>query len=345
MQISPMRNLLLLCASLFLHQLAQAGTKDSTIYYNMPDSVKAVQFMVEVKVESYNAKGGFRLGIETDVARLTMKPGKKEGAFIFYPGGGLRNLNYGSGTSFDLKEYGITFKYDWRINETYKLLISQATDSAGNFSIYSGYVFLPREDKWKFIGSGKVEGKWSRIQKPAFTYMSGKKQNVAYHIGEVWCQRQNDSWINLKEENQPAPVINLMGHIDSVSQRQTDIKIINDAIPSGKTDATKNEQGVYYSIIKEGTGRQVLLTDTVTVFYKGYLFSDGSVFDQTKDKPATFLLNRLIKGWQLGVPLCKVGGKIKLVIPSDLAYSIRTRSAKIPPNSILVFEIEVVDAK
>ena len=62
-------------------------------------------------------------------------------------------------------------------------------------------------------------------------------------------------------------------------------------------------------------------------------------------KPATFPLNRLIKGWHIGVPLCKVGGKIKLVIPSGLGYSVRTRAAKIPPNSILVFEIEVLDAK
>ena len=67
--------------------------------------------------------------------------------------------------------------------------------------------------------------------------------------------------------------------------------------------------------------------------------------DQSKEKPAIFPLKRLIKGWQIGVPLLKVGGKIKLVVPSDLAYSIRTRSAKIPPNSILEFEIEVLDAK
>jgi len=75
------------------------------------------------------------------------------------------------------------------------------------------------------------------------------------------------------------------------------------------------------------------------------LFSDGTVFDQAKDKPATFPLKRLIRGWQIAAPLVKVGGKIKIVIPSGLAYSIRTRAAKIPPNSILVFEIEVVDAK
>ena len=98
--------------------------------------------------------------------------------------------------------------------------------------------------------------------------------------------------------------------------------------------------------MKEGTGRQVSLNDTVVAQYKGYLFADGTLyFDQTKDKPATFPLKRLIMGWQIGVPLCKVGGKIKLVIPSDLAYSIRTRAANIPPNSILVFEIEVVEVK
>ena len=72
--------------------------------------------------------------------------------------------------------------------------------------------------------------------------------------------------------------------------------------------------------------------------YSGYIFLP-------KEKPATFPLKRLIMGWQIGVPLCKIGGKIKIIIPSNLAYSIRTRAAKIPPNSILVFEIEVVDAR
>ena len=137
-------------------------------------------------------------------------------------------------------------------------------------------------------------------------------------------------------------MISLAGHIDSAEQRLTEIKLIEDAITSGKTDVKENKDNVYYTIMKEGSGKQVAVTDTVVAFYKGYLFPDGEVFDQTKDKPATFPLNRLIKGWQIGVPLCKVGGTIKLVIPSDLAYSIRTRSPKIPPNSILVFEIEVV---
>jgi FKBP-type peptidyl-prolyl cis-trans isomerase FklB len=61
--------------------------------------------------------------------------------------------------------------------------------------------------------------------------------------------------------------------------------------------------------------------------------------------PATFPLNNLIKGWQIGLSLCKVGGKIRLIIPSGLAYSIRNRATEIPPNSILVFDITVLDVK
>ncbi|MBA4197680.1 MAG: hypothetical protein C0459_09020 [Chitinophaga sp.] len=52
-----------------------------------------------------------------------------------------------------------------------------------------------------------------------------------------------------------------------------------------------------------------------------------------------------MKGWQIGLPLCKVGGTIRLIIPSALAYSIRSRSKAIPPNSILVFDIEVLGVK
>ena len=61
--------------------------------------------------------------------------------------------------------------------------------------------------------------------------------------------------------------------------------------------------------------------------------------------PATFPLNRLIRGWQLAVPKINVGGKITIYIPSGQAYGIRTRSKDIPVNSILVFDIEVLEAR
>jgi FKBP-type peptidyl-prolyl cis-trans isomerase FkpA len=166
-----------------------------------------------------------------------------------------------------------------------------------------------------------------------------------YDSANLWLQRNNGSWKKLSNTTAPAPAINPMSNIDSTSQAAAEDAYIQQLIKENKTDAVKLNESVYYSIMKEGTGRKVKVTDTVTVHYKGYLLGDGSIFDQTREKPATFPLNRLIKGWQIGVPLLTTGGKIKIVIPSGLAYGIRTRSPKIPPNSILVFEIEVVDAK
>jgi FKBP-type peptidyl-prolyl cis-trans isomerase len=97
--------------------------------------------------------------------------------------------------------------------------------------------------------------------------------------------------------------------------------------------------------LEKGTGAPVEVSDTVQVFYKGYFLASGEIFDQTGATPASFPLRRLIKGWQIGVPLGNVGSKVRIIIPSGLAYGIRNRSAKIAPNSILVFEIQVVSVR
>ena len=141
------------------------------------------------------------------------------------------------------------------------------------------------------------------------------------------------------------PEINLYHHIDSLVQHQKDLQQIYAAVAAGKIDTTGSINNIFYQIIKEGTGEYVALTDTVRVFYKGSLFTNGNLFDETKTEPVSFPLSRLIKGWQIGLQQCGVGGKIKLIIPSAQGYSIRSRSKDIPPNSVLVFEIEVVGVK
>jgi len=339
-----MKNYLTLAFVFFLFLSAKATDKDSTVNYNLPDSVKAVQFMAEINVRSINTKKEVFAGIKTDVVRISLESDRKERTVVFeFPESATVTA---TGLNTDAGEKGeIEWKYNWGTNENYKLLIATAADSAENFSVYSGYIWLPKENKWKLIGTCKINGRWSTIQNPASWFSEAGKGNMQINIGQVWCQGSNGSWKNLKDDTKSAPTINLFGHIDSVVQRQTDIKLIEEAIAAGKTDAKDNAEGIYYKIIKEGTGRQVSFNDTVTVLYKLTLLNDGSLVTEKKDKPDTFTLKRLIKGWQIGVPLCKVGGKIKLVIPSDLGYSIRTRAAKIPPNSILVFEIEVLDAK
>jgi FKBP-type peptidyl-prolyl cis-trans isomerase len=101
--------------------------------------------------------------------------------------------------------------------------------------------------------------------------------------------------------------------------------------------------GLQYKVLKSGTGAMPIATDTVTVNYKGTLL-DGTVFDSSSDHggPATFPVNRVIKGWTEALQLMKVGDKWELFIPTDLAYSDQPPTPDIPPNSMLVFEVELL---
>ena len=94
----------------------------------------------------------------------------------------------------------------------------------------------------------------------------------------------------------------------------------------------------------EGTGEAVPEGATITAHYTGALCADGTIFQSSHDfgEPVTFPLDRVIAGWTQGVPGMKVGGTRRLVIPSDMAYGSVRAAANIPPNSDLVFDIELV---
>ena len=107
-----------------------------------------------------------------------------------------------------------------------------------------------------------------------------------------------------------------------------------------KTTAT----GLKYQVLKHGSGTvSPKATDTVQVHYHGTLLN-GTVFDSSVERgqPATFPLNRVIRGWTEGLQLMKVGDKFRFEIPPDLAYGPNSPSPKIPPNSTLVFEVELL---
>ena len=109
-------------------------------------------------------------------------------------------------------------------------------------------------------------------------------------------------------------------------------------------DVVKTESGLAFKILSEGKGNNPKPTDTVKVHYHGKLI-DGTVFDSSKDRgqPITFPLNRVIKGWTEGVQKVKEGGKIKLVIPSDLAYQDSGAPPKIPGGATLIFDVELIE--
>jgi FKBP-type peptidyl-prolyl cis-trans isomerase FkpA len=105
----------------------------------------------------------------------------------------------------------------------------------------------------------------------------------------------------------------------------------------------RDTSGVYYSIINAGTGtEEVKISSTIKAVYKGTLFN-GVVFDEsTASKPLEMSLSSLVPGWQYAVPKIKKGGKIKVLIPSYLAYGSSARNL-IPAYSPLYFEIELLD--
>jgi FKBP-type peptidyl-prolyl cis-trans isomerase FkpA len=109
-------------------------------------------------------------------------------------------------------------------------------------------------------------------------------------------------------------------------------------------NATVHSSGLYYEITNPGSGPTPSGTSKVYVKYTGKL-TDGTVFDsQTNASLTGWVLNGLITGWQIGLPLIQKGGTIKLIIPSSLAYGCQTVGS-IPANSVLYFEIELVDVQ
>jgi FKBP-type peptidyl-prolyl cis-trans isomerase FklB len=125
-----------------------------------------------------------------------------------------------------------------------------------------------------------------------------------------------------------------------------------ESLQKGKAflEANKSKEGVkttpsglQYIVMKEGTGPKPGLNDKVTTHYHGTLV-DGTVFDSSVDRgqPATFPVSGVIPGWTEALQMMPVGSKWKLFVPSELAYGDRGAGGKIPGNSVLIFEVELL---
>jgi FKBP-type peptidyl-prolyl cis-trans isomerase len=130
----------------------------------------------------------------------------------------------------------------------------------------------------------------------------------------------------------------LMSQTSNLEQGKAFLKA-NASKPGVKTTPS----GLQYLVLEEGKGKSPKATDTVLVHYKGNLL-DGSEFDSSykRNEPISFPLNGVIPGWTEGVQLMKEGGKIRLFIPSNLAYGSRGAGGVIPPDATLVFDIELL---
>jgi FKBP-type peptidyl-prolyl cis-trans isomerase FkpA len=311
--------------------------KRAAAMYTLPDSIKATGYYAEVKIAANGNMYPKIPGIAAN--RVTIGFGNhKNNRTVEFFFSGKKGKTAATGVDVSANRKRFTWKYDWKPGETYPLLITSAMDSASHTTMYSGYIFLPGEKKWKLIASCSFNDT-TRLQFISQPGITGKEK--AINCNNRWLIRSNNTWKALDSQTTKPPVLRPFSNIDSLAQQLVE----ENNLKMRFKDSIQFKEGIFYQVLKEGTGKQLQVTDTVIIHYKGWLFSNGRVFDETKDKPATFPLNRLIRGWQVGVPQCRVGGKIRLYIPSGSAYGIRTFTTDIPPNSTLVFDVEVLEAK
>lgn len=124
-------------------------------------------------------------------------------------------------------------------------------------------------------------------------------------------------------------------------QASKDDEIIRQYISDYSLNATKTSTGLYYVIQDAGTGASCTSSSNVRVAYKGY-YTSNAVFDESDANGITFNLANVIKGWTEGIPYFKEGGRGILLIPSALAYG-ASGSGSVPPNTVLIFDVELIE--
>jgi FKBP-type peptidyl-prolyl cis-trans isomerase FkpA len=124
---------------------------------------------------------------------------------------------------------------------------------------------------------------------------------------------------------------------------QSEDQAMRDYASANAMIVAHHSSGMYYQILNPGSGATPTSSSQISVKYTGKL-TNGTIFDQKLTATSLYPLAGFIPGWQLGLPLIQKGGTIRLIIPSSLAYGCKD-SGPIPGNSILFFEIELVDVQ
>lgn len=281
----------------------------AAVEFRQPDSLHATQFYTEIVVNS--ATHGF-YGLMFSKGMLLLEKKKNNLGLVFK----LKDevvqdaKLLSSGLKVDTGKTGeATFKYDWQPGRPYKLLVTALADSATQTTQYAGYVFLDKEQQWKYLAAWQISNDGKGLQQPALILMTQKNQRKIgaqkLTLQQAWLQRNNGSWKPLNEGVYVANMKGGMGtdsghlfiagqpfimteassgssistvtgssistilvsnNIDSLAQSTIDKLQIIQAIQKAGADTSLSANSVYYTMLKEGTGNPVNVTDTVTVF-------------------------------------------------------------------------------
>jgi FKBP-type peptidyl-prolyl cis-trans isomerase len=211
-------------------------------------------------------------------------------------------------------------------------------------------------------GSSKIQPLESLQQKASYSYGVDvaarlKQQGIELDVNALnkgIADAYNGNELALSEEDRLQAKTSFQTELrDALVKKQADEAEKN--LAEGKAFLEENakkpgvittDSGLQYKILTTGEGKQPKDSDTVTTHYKGTLI-DGREFDSSykRDKPASFPVKGVIKGWTEALQLMHVGDKWQLFIPSELAYGATKRSELIQANSTLVFELELLGIK
>ena len=119
--------------------------------------------------------------------------------------------------------------------------------------------------------------------------------------------------------------------------------LIKNYISENNLEMERLENGLYYKIKNEGKGEEYIkFTDKITFIYKGYFLNDELFQEVSEDDPLKFKVSQLIAGWQDALSMVKNKGEIKVIMPPQLGYG-KKNTGTIPPNSILVYDLKVLE--
>lgn len=184
------------------------------------------------------------------------------------------------------------------------------------------------------------------------TYFRGMKEDIDY---DRLVQGINDAFNEKKAQISPEEVAQVQKEFAAKMQEKqaAQLKEMQEKNKAtGKAYLVENKKkkgvvvtdsGLQYEVVKKGNGQKVKEGDQVKVHYTG-TFVDGSVFDDSRkrDEPAVFGVDQVIPGWSEALKLMDVGSQYKLVIPSELAYGEQGAPPVIEPNSVLLFDVELI---
>ncbi|MFT4062912.1 MAG: FKBP-type peptidyl-prolyl cis-trans isomerase [Edaphocola sp.] len=314
-------------------------------------AVSSVGVMAQTKKHTA-AKKTTTAGQKTTQHNGTSYKAVPQGAYIPVEGGlEYKLIKKGTGTFTPAIGDGISFHISQRINDS--LLMSSAAQNGGK-----PVEFVLQESKMKgdlTVGIMKLHAGDSAVFRIKLDTIAARTQQpvpawakpgsyLYFDVGLVGIKSKAELEAERKLAQEQAEAM-------AKVQRATDDSLIQDYLKSkGIANAQKTASGLYYTIHEPGAGENAKVGQKVTVNYTGQLVN-GEKFDSNVDsafghvQPFTFDLGKhsVIQGWDEGVALLNKGAKATLYIPSALGYGPRAAGPKIPANSVLVFDIELVE--